>query len=74
VTDTAPEITITPDRGPQLIYTSYDPKDCTVTLVPVDRVAVEDPRERALCRALLLHALTLLDASEPARTNGMAAR
>jgi hypothetical protein len=74
VIDTVPEITITPDHGPQLIYTSYDPRDGTVTLVPVDRGAVEDPRERALCRALLQHALALLDASEPARTNGAAAR
>ncbi|MFB9558673.1 hypothetical protein [Streptomyces roseoviridis] len=72
MTDTAPEIVITPDRGPQLIYTSYDPKDGTVTLVPIDRAAVEDPRERALCRALLLHALALLDASEPTRPNGSA--
>lgn len=28
------------------------------------RVAVDDPRERAICRALLLHALALLDQAE----------
>ncbi|MFD0074304.1 hypothetical protein ACFVIY_17905 [Streptomyces sp. NPDC127166] len=69
---TTPEIVLTPDRGPQLIYTSYDPKDETVTLVQVDRVPVDNPRERALCRALLLHALALLDASEPTQSNGAA--
>lgn len=31
---------------------------------PVDTTAPIDPRERAICRALLLHALALLDASE----------
>ncbi|WP_327377977.1 hypothetical protein OG393_30865 [Streptomyces sp. NBC_01216] len=68
-----PEITIRVDRGPQLIYTSYDQADDNkLTRVPVDRVPVDDPRERALCRALLLHALTLLDASEPTRTTGSA--
>jgi hypothetical protein len=72
MTDHAPEITLTPDRGPQLIYTSYDPKNGTVTLVPVDREPVEDPRERALCRALLHHALALLDASEPTCPTGSA--
>lgn len=70
MTNTVPEIVITPDRGPQLVYASYDPKENLAHLVPVDRIPVEDPRERALCRALLLHALTLLDASEPTRPNG----
>ncbi|MFE2556005.1 hypothetical protein ACFXGT_08205 [Streptomyces sp. NPDC059352] len=72
MTDTVPEIVITPDRGPQLVYASYDPKENLAHLVPVDRIAVEDPRERALCRALLLHALALLDASEPTIPNGRA--
>ncbi|MGW9437967.1 hypothetical protein [Streptomyces sp. NPDC055607] len=72
MTDTVPEIVITPDCGPQLVYTSYDPRENLAVLIPVDRVAVEDPRERALCRALLLHALALLDASEPTSSNGRA--
>lgn len=40
--------------------------------VPVDTVATLDPRERAICRALLHHALALLDASEPASTTARA--
>ncbi|MFJ3097383.1 hypothetical protein [Streptomyces hydrogenans] len=70
MTEPAPEITIRPNEGPQLIYSSYDPKDGTVTLVPVDRTPVDDPRERALCRALLTHALQLLAESEPTRMTG----
>lgn len=49
--------------GPTLIYAHSDHDTATV----VDRKAVgSDLRERAICRALLLTALALLDASEPA--------
>ena len=54
--------------GPTLAYITSrdgDPEIHRVQLV--DREAPEDPRERAICRALLLHALRLLEASEPAR-------
>lgn len=52
-------ITITSDRGPSLVYASSDARSAT----PVDQQAVSDPRERAICRALLVHALALLDAA-----------
>jgi hypothetical protein len=57
--------------GPHLVYRSTRDLDGTRTHCLVDIAPVEDPRERAICRALLLHALTLLDASEPPqRVNG----
>jgi hypothetical protein len=39
---------------------------------PVDVTAPTDPRERAILRALLQHALALLDATEPTIPNGSA--
>ena len=46
---------------PSLVYHHTD--NDTATLV--DRCAItSDQRERAICRALLLHALSLLDATE----------
>jgi len=53
--------------GPVLTYTSTLNDDGTQESIHIDRVPVADPRERALCRALLLHAIALLDASEPTR-------
>lgn len=48
--------------GPTLVYVHSDHD--TVTLI--DRKAVDsDLRERAICRALLVTALALLDAREP---------
>ncbi|MEU3851758.1 hypothetical protein [Streptomyces sp. NPDC029554] len=52
--------------GPALRYTS-SLDGGTQTTTCIDRDVLTDPRERALCRALLLHALALLDASEPTR-------
>lgn len=53
--------------GPHLVYRSTRDPNGTRTHHLIDMAAPEDPRERAICRALLLHALALLDASEPAR-------
>ncbi len=47
--------------GPCLTYTSGPDQHGTVTTVNVDRAAPSDRRERAICRALLVHALQLLD-------------
>lgn len=59
-------------EGPALLYrSSRDPQGVRL-IAHVDHQAVEDPRERALCRALLLHALSLLDASEPTSPTGSA--
>lgn len=56
-----------PMIGPTLVYSGTLHQGSHRAL-RVDLDSPEDPRERALCRALLHHALTLLDASEPART------
>lgn len=55
--------------GPALLYTgSVNSQSANAVLVlRVDLDAVADPRERAICRALLQHALALLDATEPTR-------
>ena len=53
--------------GPHLVYRSTRGPNGTRTHYLVDTAPPDDPRERAICRALLLHALALLDASEPAR-------
>ncbi|WP_411102483.1 hypothetical protein [Streptomyces sp. cmx-4-9] len=50
----------------QLVTTSPDGGN---QITPVDSVAPEGPRERAICRALLLHALAILDATEPTNPN-----
>ncbi|MEU3507920.1 hypothetical protein ABZ733_08310 [Streptomyces longwoodensis] len=53
--------------GPALAYTSARDDNGNQTVHIVDREPPTDPRERAICRALLTHALALLDASEPTR-------
>ncbi|MFI8448213.1 hypothetical protein [Streptomyces erythrochromogenes] len=55
-------------RSPSVVYAATDGDTWTA----IDVMAVTDPRERAICRALLQHALTLLDASEPTNPNGSA--
>lgn len=57
-------VTIPGQRTPALYYAGCEQGDGTSTVTRVDLTAVEDPRERALCRALLTHALRLLDAGE----------
>lgn len=53
----------TTTTGPGLTYTSAATAG-TWTTTHVDHQAVTSPRDRAICRALLKHALTLLDAAE----------
>lgn len=53
-------------RAPSIVYAAADGD----TYTAIDVMAVTDPRERAICRALLQHALTLLDATEPTSTTG----
>lgn len=53
--------------GPAIAYTSSLNLEGTQDITLVDRQALNDPRERAICRALLQHALALLDATEPTR-------
>ena len=53
--------------GPALLYTSSVANFGDQIVHHVDRNVPDDPRERAICRALLNHALALLDASEPTR-------
>lgn len=53
----------TTTTGPGLTYTSAASAG-TWTTTPVDHQAVSTPRDRAICRALLKHALSLLDAAE----------
>ncbi|WP_405554297.1 hypothetical protein [Streptomyces sp. NBC_01171] len=50
--------------GPRLTFTAGPDRNGSEQLIDVDRHAPTDPRERALCRALLTHALRLLDESE----------
>ena len=57
------DIGIRGDAGPTLLYVHTDPGSSTF----VDKQPPDGPRERAICRALLLHALALLDETEPAR-------
>jgi hypothetical protein len=56
------DLTIPAQRGPALFYASTERGDGTSTVTRIDITAVDDPRERALCRGLLLHALAVLDA------------
>ena len=67
------DLTIPAQRGPRLYYLSTEHGDGTSTVTAIDQQALEEPRERALCRALLLHALAELDRTEPARTTGVRA-
>ncbi|WP_030764830.1 hypothetical protein [Streptomyces sp. NRRL F-2664] len=61
-----PAWTISAAAGPTLVYLST----YGTAITKVDEQAPADPRERAICRALLQHALALLDASEPTNPNG----
>lgn len=58
--------------GPALTYVGA-PHEGTATAFRVDMRAPDDARERAICRALLHHALALLDASEPTRPYAVSA-
>lgn len=62
--------------GPAIHYTSSLDNQGTQSVQRIDLDAPSDPRERAICRALLHHALALLDATEPTRKApvGMEAR
>jgi hypothetical protein len=51
---------VSSEIGPALVYCHTDRGSVTA----VDHQPPSDPRERAVCRALLLHALALLDAAE----------
>ncbi|MFG2976263.1 hypothetical protein ACGFYY_25185 [Streptomyces sp. NPDC048331] len=53
-------------RTPGLVYAASDGD----TFTAIDVMAVTDPRERVICRALLQHTLALLDAAEPCTTTG----
>ncbi|MFJ7297620.1 hypothetical protein [Streptomyces collinus] len=59
-------------QGPALFYVSTSGPDTTQSVQRLDLGAVHDPRERAVCRALLHHALALLDATEPTTRAGRA--
>ncbi|MET9055259.1 hypothetical protein ABZW50_29340 [Streptomyces bacillaris] len=52
--------TVTAERGPCVIYASSTGDAITL----VDQMVVSDPRERAICRALLVHALALIDGAK----------
>ncbi|WP_167355613.1 hypothetical protein [Streptomyces atriruber] len=54
--------------GPHIVYRSARDLDGSRMHALIDIEALDDSRERTLCRALLQYALTLLDASEPERT------
>ncbi|MFG2412318.1 hypothetical protein [Streptomyces goshikiensis] len=58
-----------PTGLPALTYHAAGGPDGTSTDYRIDLTAPTDLRERAICRALLQHALALLDASEPAQPN-----
>lgn len=59
-------------QGPAVFYVSTSGPNAAQSVQRLDLEAVSDPRERAVCRALLHHALALLDASEPTRPTGRA--
>ncbi|MFE0329049.1 hypothetical protein ACFW08_20150 [Streptomyces sp. NPDC058960] len=54
--------------GPRLTFTAGRDVTGTEQLIDVDRAAPTDPRDRAICRALLTHALRLLDETEQPTT------
>lgn len=60
----ASDVTIPAQRGPALYYTGSEQGDGTSTVTRIDLQPPDDPRERALCRALLTHALRLLNQAE----------
>ncbi|MEW2068432.1 hypothetical protein [Streptomyces sp. NPDC007346] len=54
-----------PPPGPRLQYVSSPGlSGGFTTAYAIDQTPLDDPRERAICRGLLLHALTLLDNQE----------
>lgn len=53
--------------GPALLYASSLDNRGTQSIQRADQEALDDPRERSICCALLRHALDLLDATEPVR-------
>jgi hypothetical protein len=65
------DVTLRSDDAPALVFISRDGSQVSVELV--DQAAPVDPRARAICRALLLHALTLLDTAEVNEHLGLAA-
>lgn len=63
-----------PPPGPRLEYVSSPGHDgSVVTTYSIDRTPITDPRERALCRDLLVNALALLDAQGTSPTTTPAA-
>ncbi|MFF9624244.1 hypothetical protein [Streptomyces griseosporeus] len=52
------------EHGPRLTFATDARSDGTWLLIDVDRNAPGDPRDRAICRALLTHALRLLDEAD----------
>ncbi|MGW3196279.1 hypothetical protein ACWDBD_17170 [Streptomyces sp. NPDC001118] len=52
--------------GPALTYTTSQDTDGVQRTVPIDRETLTDPRERALCKALLWHALKLVEEADRA--------
>ena len=60
----ASDITIPGQRTPALYYAGTENPDGTTTVTRIDLKPVADPRERALCRALLMQALAELDAAD----------
>lgn len=60
----ASDITIPGQRTPALYYAGTEQPDGTATVTRIDLQPVGDPRERALCRSLLLKALAELDRAE----------
>jgi hypothetical protein len=58
-----PRLTIQ-EHGPRLTYRTDATPDGVWTCIDVDRAAPANPRDRAICRALLTHALRLLDEAE----------
>lgn len=57
-----PETTmhISSEIGPALVYCHSD----RGSLTAIDHMAPSDARERAICRALLVHALALIDTAD----------
>lgn len=62
-------------QGPALFYIGSPAPDGAHTIhrIDIEPGIPQDPRNRALCRALLRHALALLDATEPTSPTGRAA-
>lgn len=55
---------LTGPTGPQLTFTAGPDASGNALMTDVDRTAPTDPRDRAICRALLLHALRLLNEAD----------